>query len=69
VKPKFAGGFVVVGLFVPLSMHCPAPEQNPCSVSAFAAGTSTAATRATATTAISLSLVICNGPLAAETQR
>src|ERR1700730_1634092 len=27
VKPKFMGGLLVVGEFVPLSMHCPAPPQ------------------------------------------
>jgi len=27
VKPKFMGGLLVVGEFVPLSMHCPIPAQ------------------------------------------
>src|SRR5215468_10161403 len=27
VKPKFTGGLMLVGEFVPLSMHCPAPAQ------------------------------------------
>src|SRR5262249_6894744 len=26
-KPKFTGGLLVVGEFVPLSMHCPTPAQ------------------------------------------
>jgi hypothetical protein len=34
VKPKFTGGLLVVGEFVPLSMHCPTPAQYPCKVSA-----------------------------------
>jgi hypothetical protein len=27
VKPKFDGGLLLVGEFVPLSTHCPAPAQ------------------------------------------